>query len=175
MFSLPPVEGYLLNVAEAEQRDVRLLTMNPAWAEPLGEGLAAIDPWLRLGYKALTLSRYLSAEGNDRHALAVLVDETPAACLTVRPNWLRGPMLELLGVLPAFQGIGLGKEIIAWLVGQARQHRQGNLWTISSEFNLPAREFYRRQGFEAVGYLPELILAEEAEILLRLKISPPMP
>ena len=170
MFSLPP-EGHPLKRMDAQNRNFRLLAMQADWAVQLGEGLARIDPWLRLTYSSQTLSRYLSAEGQDRQALAVLADGTPAACMTVRPNWLRGPLLELLAVLPGYQGCGLGRDMLAWLVGQAQRDKQGNLWTISSEFNQSARAFYRQQGFEEVGNLPDLILAQEVEILLRLRIN----
>ena len=148
-----------------------LLPMNPAWAARFGEELARIDPWLRLGYSSQSLYHYLSAAVQGRFALAVLEDETPAACLSIRPDWLRGPLLECLAVLPEFQGGGLGREIIRWLAGQAGRQRQGNLWTLCAEFNLPAREFYARQGFATAGTLPDLIGAGETEILLRFRLN----
>jgi GNAT superfamily N-acetyltransferase len=149
----------------------RLLPMNPDWAASFGDRLARIDPWLKLEYPPQALCRYLSATGQGCHAIAVLAAETPAACLAVRPNWLRGPLLEVLAVLPEFQGCGLGRAIIAWLIGQAQQERGSNLWTVSSEFNRPAREFYRLQGFEVAGTLPDLIRVGETEMLLRLRLN----
>lgn len=150
-------------------RNFRLLPMTPDWAAQFGGRLARIDPWLKLGYSSPALCRYLGATGQGRHTIAVLADEAPAACLSVRPNWLRGPLLELLAVLPEFQACGLGKEIIRWLAEQSTA--QGNLWTVSSEFNLSALEFYRLQGFKIVGTLPDLICANETEILLRLRLD----
>lgn len=148
-----------------------LQPMNPDWAKVFGEGLALIDPWLRLGYSSASLSRYLSADVAERQALAVLVEATPAACLTVRPNWLRGPLLELLAVLPEHQGAGMGKDLIVWLAEETRRQGQTNLWTISSGFNSAAQAFYRRQGFEPVGEMPGLISRTETEILLRLNLK----
>ncbi|MFM8330589.1 MAG: GNAT family N-acetyltransferase [Candidatus Methylumidiphilus sp.] len=149
----------------------QLRPMTTAWAEPLGARLAAIDPWLKLGYSAATLARYLAADTPQRLALAVLDGDRPAACLTIRPDWLRGPLLELLAVLPDSQGIGLGQALIDWLVLETRQQSQYNLWTIGSAFNESALAFYRRQGFEQVGTLPGLIMAAESEVLLRLRIK----
>ena len=151
--------------------EFRLSAMNPAWAAELGDGLAQIDPWQRLGYSAQALTRYLGGLGQGRHAIVVLSGDAPAACLTVRPNWLRGPLLELLAVLPAFQGCGLGKQLIAWLVEQTLREKHGNLWTISSEFNTTAQAFYRREGFELAGTLPDLICPSETEVLLRLRLD----
>jgi diamine N-acetyltransferase len=147
-----------------------LLPMNPDCAVLFGAYLAGIDPWLRLGYSPAGLARYLSANAQGRQALAVLDGETPSACFTVRPGWLRGPLLELLAVLPQHQGKGLGKEIILWLAEEIRCQGQSNLWTISSEFNVSARAFYRRQGFEEAGELSDLIRLGESEILLRLRL-----
>ncbi len=148
-----------------------LLPMNPEWAALFGDGLARIDPWLRLGYSSANLTRYFSANTPERQTLVALAGETPAACLTVRPNWLRGTLLELLAVLPQQQGKGLGKDIIQWLAGETRRQGKTNLWTISSEFNHTARAFYRRQGFEEAGVLPDLISLGETEILLRLRLQ----
>ncbi len=163
--------GFPFTLDDFRHGNSRLLPMRTDWANCFGESLARIDPWLSLGYSSQALCRYLSAAGQERHAMAVLAGDTPAACLTVRPNWLRGPFLELLAVLPEFQGCGLGREIIAWLVGQTKREGHGNLWTICSEFNLSAQAFYRSQGFQVVGCLPDLISSEETEILLRLRLK----
>jgi GNAT superfamily N-acetyltransferase len=151
----------------------RLLPMRPEWAARFGEALAGLDPWLRLGYSPAGLARYLSADRQERRALAVLAGGAPAACLAVRPNWLRGPLLELLAVLPTFQGDGLGKALVLWLAEEARRQGQANLWTLAAEFNQSARAFYQRQGFEEAGVLPALISPGETEILLRLRIGWP--
>jgi GNAT superfamily N-acetyltransferase len=153
------------------QGNYRLLPMNPDWASSFGDRLARIDPWLKLEYSPQALYCYFSATVEGRHALAVLDGEVPAACLTVRPNWLRGPLLEVLAVLPEFQGCGLGRAIVAWLIGETRRERGSNLWTVSSEFNRPALEFYRLQGFEVAGTLSDLIRTGENEMLLRLRLN----
>ena len=163
--------GFSYDLGDFRHSNYRLLPMNPDWAASFGDRLARIDPWLKLDYSSQALCRYFSATGQGRHAIAVLAGEIPAACLAVRPNWLRGPLLEVLAVLPEFQGCGLGREIIAWLVAQTQREQGGNLWTISSEFNRPAREFYRLQGFEVVGTLPGLICTDETEMLLRLRLN----
>ena len=86
-------------------------------------------------------------------------------------DWLRGPLLELLAVLPQFQSKCLGKELILWLAEETKRQGQTNPWTISSVFKASARAFYRRQGFEEVGELPGLISPNETEVLLRLRLG----
>lgn len=149
----------------------RLAPMTSSWADALAGELAGINPWLRLGYSSPALCRYLSAESFDRKSWVALAGQAPAGCVSVRTHWLRGPLLELLAILPGFQGRGLGGEIVAWLAEEARRKGQANLWTISSEFNLSARSFYHRLGFEEQGRLPGLIRPGETEVLLRLRLD----
>lgn len=100
-----------------------------------------------------------------------MTDGAPAACLAVRANWLRGPLLETLAVMPERQGKGLGGELVQWLSDETQRLNQSNLWTLVSAFNESAQAFYRRHGFATVGELPGFIREEETEILLRLRIA----
>jgi GNAT superfamily N-acetyltransferase len=162
------------NLARFSHGPYRLQPMRPQWASGLADELSAMQPWLKLGYSAAVLQRYLAASHHGRQALAVVqTDQAPVACLTLRPDWLRGPMLELLAVLPGCQGEGLGRALIQWLAEETVELGQSSLWTIASGFNHPAREFYRRQGFEEAGILADLISPGEAEILLRLRLGQP--
>lgn len=154
------------------QRPFSLVSMTGELAARFGGELAQIDPWLRLGYSAVTLTRYLARAQEGRTVWAVVVaDEIPAACLVVRPDWLRGPLLEMLAILPPFQGQGLGRELILWLAAEAESRRQANLWTISSTFNQPALAFYQAQGFKSAGTLDDLIVQGEQELLLRMRLD----
>lgn len=160
----------MFNAAHFQHRAYALAPPTPAHAEALGAGLALIDPWQQLGYSAAALSRYLAAHHAERQSLVVLAEQQPAACLTIRHNWLRGPLLELLAVLPPYQGQGLGQALIGWLLAEARAHKQGNVWTLTSAFNHSARAFYQRQGFTEVGDIPGLINADTSERLLRVRL-----
>lgn len=129
----------------------------------LAQVLADLDPWRRLGFSAAVLAAYL---GRDDPALIRVVaeqDGAPAALLALRKPWLRGPYIEVLAVLPAAQGAGLGRALVEWAAAQSG----GNLWACVSDFNAPARAFYARQGFAEVASLPDLVAAGEGEILLR--------
>ena len=148
-----------------------LLPMNAEWAVLFGDGLVRMDPWLRLGYSSASLARYFSGYTTERQGWVVLDGESPAACFTVRPDWLRGPLLELLAVLPQHQGKGIGRDIIQWLADETRRQGKANLWIISSEFNEAALVFYRQQGFEDAGVLPDLVSIGETERLLRLRLQ----
>lgn len=133
----------------------------------LAEALAQLDPWRRLGFSAAGLAAYLGRADAALIRVVAERDGVPAALLALRKPWLRGPYIELLAVLPAAQGAGLGRALVEWAAAQGG----GNLWACVSDFNAPARAFYARQGFVEVAPLPDLVAAGEGEILLRRMLS----
>lgn len=133
---------------------------------PLAAALAAMDPWLTLGYTAAGLAAYLGREDAALTRVVAERDGAPAALLALRRPWLRGPYVELLAVLPAAQGAGLGHALVEWAAAQGG----GNLWACVSAFNAPARAFYARAGFAEVAPLPGLVAEGLDEILLRRRL-----
>lgn len=128
--------------------------------------VAAIDPWRRLGFTAGALSLYLSNRDPGLVRRVVVVDGDAVGLACVRFPWLRGPYLELLAVLPACQGRGLGAEVLAWMEDSVRG-RAANAWVAVSAFNENARRFYGRLGYRQVAVLGGLVKEGEAELLLR--------
>lgn len=133
----------------------------------LGQHMAAIDPWLRLGFAAPVLTAYLNRPDHAllRHAITRKGKFTGA--LALRTPWLRGPYLELLVILPEFQGQGIGKKALNWAFQQAASQNATNFWACVSAFNHPARAFYAKQGFAEATELTDLVTSGESEILLR--------
>jgi N-acetylglutamate synthase-like GNAT family acetyltransferase len=86
---------------------------------------------------------------------------------SVRHPWLKGPYLELLAVLPPFQGRGAGSEILAWCEQVELTHAVRNLWVCASSFNARAIDFHERHGFRVAATLPGLVAKGYDEILLR--------
>ncbi len=135
-------------------------------AGPLSNQLAAMDPWLTLGYSAEGLLRYLLRPDPALYRFVVLVGPTAKGLVCVRYPWLRGPCLELLAVLDDHQRRGIGREIISWMQAQCSE-AASNIWTLTSSFNAGARSFYRSLGFSEIAALPDLISSGSDEILLR--------
>ncbi|HTH17314.1 MAG TPA: GNAT family N-acetyltransferase [Magnetospirillum sp.] len=132
----------------------------------LAEMLAGMDPWHRLGFTAAGLAAYLGREDAALTRVGIEQDGAPAAVLCLRRPWLRGPYIELLAVLPAAQGLGLGRQLVEWAAAQGG----GNLWACVSSFNASARAFYGRAGFVEVAPLPGLVAEGMEEILLRRRL-----
>lgn len=133
---------------------------------PLAASLATMDPWRTLGYQSFALQRYLEQADPALRCYGLRRANDLAGVACIRFPWLRGPYLELLAILPKFQGQGLGGAIVDWWEAQARP-MAGNLWTATSEWNTGARKFYQRAGFLEVGRLPDLVAPGRTELLLR--------
>ncbi|HYQ91468.1 MAG TPA: GNAT family N-acetyltransferase [Candidatus Competibacteraceae bacterium] len=133
----------------------------------IAAALAAMDPWKALNYRAADLAHYLRSIDPAlwRYTTHSLTGNL-AGVICVRYPWLRGPYLELLGLTPDHQGLGLGGELMEWFTQQARLCAR-NAWVVVSVFNRRAHMFYRRHGFTEVGVIEGLVKPGYQEILLR--------
>jgi diamine N-acetyltransferase len=148
------------------------MTLAPITADAaamLGHALISIDPWQRMNYSPSAMTTYLAASEPGTCRRAICRDGTPIGAVSVRYPWLRGPYLELLGLLPGHQGLGAGAAILDWMAAEARG-RANSLWVCTSTFNARALTFYQRHGFVAVGDLEGLVGPEFTEVLLRRKL-----
>jgi diamine N-acetyltransferase len=135
-------------------------------APELAAALITMDPWLTLGYRAEDLAAHLSRPDSTFYRFTIRVEGQPAGLVALRSPWLRGIYLELLAVLPSHQGLGLGREVMAFVEAQARPHTK-NFWTAVSAFNHRGRLFYQKLGFVEVASLENLIKEGCDELLLR--------
>jgi ribosomal protein S18 acetylase RimI-like enzyme len=146
---------------------VRLVPLEDTAIIPLAEAIVAIPPWSMMNYSAGALAKFLaSAEGGVSRYL-VQVGSEPAGAVSVRHPWLKGPYLELLALLPSFQGRGIGSEIIGWFEEEGLRLGARNLWVCASSFNTRAVRFYRRHGFREAATFGGLVADGYDEILLR--------
>ena len=146
-FSAPPIE-----LAGA-----RLVGLEPAACATLAEAIAAIPPWSLMQYKAEALARYLASDDGAARYRIEIGGET-AGAVSVRHPWLKGPYLELLAILPPFQGKGIGAELLGWFEREGARLEARNLWACASSFNKRALRFYERHGFRPAATLPGLPL-----------------
>lgn len=85
-----------------------------------------------------------------------LIDDLPAGFVFVRPREDRewGTLVDNLHVLPAHQGLGIGRQLLHTVGLWGRTHATGtpvHLWVFAD--NLPARRFYARMGGREVEYV----------------------
>jgi GNAT superfamily N-acetyltransferase len=144
--------------------------MSALEAQRLGAAFAALDPWASYPYPAEKLVAYLGAQEPGAPRFLLRVDGEIAGAAGLRLNWLRGPYLQFLGILPGFQRGGLGSAVLAWIEREARRGGDRNLWVAASDFNAGAIRFYEGHGFAQVARLDGLVCGDRAEILLRKRL-----
>lgn len=151
---------------------ISLHAMTPDAAATLGQAFAAIDPWVRYPFSPDALAQYFNATESGAPRFAVAIDGTLAGVIGTRANWLRGPYLQFLGIVPSYQNQGAGQLLLAWFEGEARARGERNIWVAASDFNATALSFYERHGFQRAARLDGLIQDGVTEILLRKKLGP---
>ncbi len=135
-------------------------------AELLSASFASSEPWLTLGVSNAGLKNYLLREDTNLYRYTVHVNNQLAGVICLRYPWLRGPYIELLGLIEIYRGHGLGTQLLNWAETEAR-YQSNNLWLVTSSFNQRALQFYSRHGFQSVGTLEGLVHPDYDEILLR--------
>lgn len=136
-------------------------------ARGLAEAFAAIDPWRRYPYDADNLERYFGGVEAGAPRLALMRETAIVGVAGLRTNWLRGPYLQFLGILPEHQGSCLGSAVLRWLASEAQSRGAHNLWVCVSDFNTGALRLYERHGYAVVGPLPDLVRPGFTELLMR--------
>jgi ribosomal protein S18 acetylase RimI-like enzyme len=140
-------------------------------AAPLADAVAALEPWTTYAYPAARLAAFLAKREPGARRFLFRRDGKVLGGIVLRLNWMRGPYIQFLAVLPPYQCQGLGSAAVAWVEAQARLAKEGNLWIAASEINEHARRLYERLGFREVAKLDDLVCDGRAEILYRKKLS----
>lgn len=135
------------------------------------ELLAGSDPWKRLGYQTTDWDSYFTPLPPGRDSYVVEQDGTVAGIAIVRQKFLLGDYLELFGVADRARGTGLGGRLLAH-VETLVFARVNNLFACVSDFNDQGRRFYKKQGYQEIGPMPNFLVSGSAEILLRKTIGP---
>lgn len=138
-------------------------SLTAAEAQTIAYACIGFDPYKHLGYRAETLIAYLSRPDPSLNRYAIEAKDKLIGVLAVRRPWLRGPLIEMLALLPEAQGKGHGGRIL----DRCKTECGKNLWATVSAFHEPARRFYAKAGFEEVCSLPGIVAEGEDEVLLR--------
>jgi [ribosomal protein S18]-alanine N-acetyltransferase len=145
--------------------------MQPDDREAVVNLLAESDPWKTLGYGKDDWSRIFCPIPQDREAYVLEHEGRVAGIAIVKPKFLMGDYLELLGIAPWARGQGLGarmlEQIESIVFGRTR-----NLFACVSDFNVSARDFYRKMGYQEIGPMPNFLIPGSAEMLLRKTAGP---
>ena len=146
-------------------------TMRPEDQTAVIQLLSQSDPWKTLGYSAADWSGIFCPTPQGRDSYVAEADERIAGIAIVRQKFLAGDYLELLGVAEWARRQGVGQQILSY-VEQLVFGRTKNLFACVSDFNESARVFYKKQGFQEIGPMPNFLIPGSSEILLRKTSGP---
>lgn len=158
---------HALGATARGSRPIHLTALDSAAADGLAAAFAAISPWADYPYPAAGLARYFSGIEPGAPRFAITIGGEAGGVVGLRLNWLRGPYLQFLGVLPALQGAGIGARVLDWMEREARTQGDRNLWVAASDFNHAALRFYARHGFRETARLDGLVMDGRTEVLMR--------
>ena len=139
--------------------------------DPVIALLGDSDPWKTLGYDQEDWARIFCPMPDGRESFVGEVEGKVAAIAIVRRKFLLGDYLELLGVASWARGKGLGKQLLLHVESLVFA-RTKNLFACVSDFNKDARHFYKKQGYQEIGPMPNFLIPGTAEILLRKTTGP---
>ncbi len=148
-----------------------LRPLSPGTPEKLGAALAAMPPWSVIGWPAERLTASFHRQAPSVRRFELMVEDELAGTVTIQDPFLHGPYLQLLAVLPGFQGQKLGAAVLQWMEREARSAEARQLWLCVSTFNAGARAFYERFGFKEAALLDKLASDLSDEILMRKRLS----
>lgn len=152
-------------------RSWHLAPLDPRHADALGTAFAAMSPWVDYPFPASGLAAYFAKDEPGAPRYQIMTGDEVAGVVGLRLDWLRGPYLQFLGLLPPHQGHGVGARVLAWFEANARDGGQRNLWVAASDFNLAALHFYARHGFSECARLDGLVSDGRTEILMRKRLA----
>jgi ribosomal protein S18 acetylase RimI-like enzyme len=159
---------------ELKTYDLGEAVLRPLAAENavrLGTALAAMPPWSVAGWPAESLIRSFRRELPAMRRFEIVAGGELAGMAAIQHPFLHGPYLQLLAILPGFQGRNLGLRVLEWMEAQARLGDERQLWLCVSTFNGRAQAFYERFGFEAVAVLDKLASDRSDEIFMRKRLT----
>jgi len=138
-------------------------------AEACARMMAESEPWITL-------------ERGYEESLTILTDPSREVYLAVDDGETVGfVVLEMGGaftgyvksicVSPPHRGMGVGARIMSFVEERVFRERP-NMFICVSDFNVGARRFYERLGYEEVGELRNYLVRGHSEVLLRKTIGP---
>lgn len=133
--------------------------------------LADSDPWKTLGYDHQDWSRIFCPIPQGRESFVAEAEGQITGIAIVRQKFLLGDYLELLGVAGWARHKGTGRQLLSHVEALVFA-RTKNLFACVSDFNTGARDFYRKQGYQEIGPMPNFLIPGSAEILLRKTAGP---
>lgn len=142
----------------------------PNDADAIAAAIVAMDPWHRYGFPRERLRGFLSPADESAPRYLMTVGAEPVGLMALKLGWMFGSYLNILAVLPAWQGRGIGSAALQFIEAEARRRGERNQFVVTSAFNAAGLQLYTRHGFAPIAEMPGLIDDSETEILMRKRL-----
>ena len=141
----------------------------PADAPKCGAIVAVTPLWQRYGLTGERAAGLLSAAAtaNEGVLVAELDGEVVGFAWWIpRGAFGRSPYLRLIGVAAEVRGHSVGKALLAAVEAGATLVG-ADCFLLVSDFNHDAQRFYEREGYSAIGRIPDFVAHGVTEIIYR--------
>lgn len=149
---------------------LKLVKIDREIAPVIARELSRILPWSEIALGEQSLLHHMTNIDPALNRFGVKFGGEIIGAVSVRSPWLKGPYLELLGLLPLVHRRGFGRLIMEWFEREAGDKAR-NLWLLCSDFNVPAFEFYKALGFIEETRIESLYAEGFTDILLRKRLK----
>jgi GNAT superfamily N-acetyltransferase len=152
-------------------KELTIRPMQPEDRAAVVQLLSDSDPWKALGYTAADWDRIFCPVPQGRDSYIAELGGRVAGVALLRQKFLAGDYLELLGVAEWARKQGVGRRLLNH-IEQLVFERTRNLFACVSDFNATARAFYKNEGYQEIGPMPNFLIPGSSEILLRKTSGP---
>lgn len=152
---------------------VDLVPLGPEAIPALAAGVAALDPWKRIGVAPEAWATRMAKTTPGGHRFVLEREGAAVGYLSIRHPFMRGPYLETIAVFAEARGHGIARAVIDWMAAEAAKDGERELWLCVTEWNAPARAAYAALGFVEVAPLADLVAEGQSEIFMRRTLAAP--
>jgi ribosomal protein S18 acetylase RimI-like enzyme len=130
--------------------------------------MAGSEPWITLG-RGLDEAAEILADDEIEKYVALVDNELAGFILIVMKGALVG-YIKTIAVAPDFRNRGLGSTLMRFAEDRIF-HETPNAFICVSSFNPDAMRLYERCGYKVIGLLPDFVVPDHGEYLLRKSIG----
>ena len=127
------------------------------------------EPWISLQYDESDVRAIVRSAARDNLLVARTGEDIAGFALSTS-GILLGEYLKILVVAAPHRARGVGRKLMEALEQRAFRSWP-NVYLCVSDFNVDARQFYRRLGYEEVGVLKDLLIPGKHEVLMRKSLA----
>jgi len=166
----PSYQANQYDLGTINNTSLHLKVMTKTQSPLLASDLSKIIPWRKIPHAENALQSHFLKNDPALNRFAIYYNNSCVGAISIRAPWLKGPYLELLGLLPSSQGIGIGSAILSWFEQEAPPKTR-NFWLLCSDFNTPALKFYETAGYQQITAIEDLYMQGLNDILMRKHIT----